>query len=99
MVLFVTVVAWLRGLPVVIWTGLWYHPVTRLHRHWRWLTNAVYRNANAIVVYGEHVKRSLIAVPGVGRQKIFIVGQAVEPKPFEAVRDQPDRDAPPTVLY
>src|SRR3954470_1654629 len=44
------------GVPFVLWTGMWYHPHTRVHRATRKLTEAVYRNADAIVAYGEHVK-------------------------------------------
>jgi glycosyltransferase involved in cell wall biosynthesis len=99
MVPFVMIVSRLRGLPVVVWTGMWHHPVTRFHRYTRWLTNAVYRHADAIVVYGEHVKRALVAVPGVDSDKIFIAGQAVEPGPFEAIRAQLNGSSPPTLLY
>ena len=50
-----------RGLPFVLWTGMWHHPRTGFHRVSRPLTRHVYRSAEAIVAYGEHVKRYLVA--------------------------------------
>jgi glycosyltransferase involved in cell wall biosynthesis len=51
----------------------------------------------AIVVYGEHVKRVLLEVPGVEAEKIFVAGQAVDASRFEAV--QPARNGGPVVLF
>ena len=42
-----------RGLPFVLWTGMWHHPHTGFHRVTRPLTRHVYRGAEAIVAYGE----------------------------------------------
>jgi glycosyltransferase involved in cell wall biosynthesis len=75
----------LRGLPIVIWTGMWYHPTTRFHRLTRRLTEALYRHADAIVTYGEHVKRFVCEVPGVDPAKVFVAGQAVEAERFAGV--------------
>lgn len=98
MVPFVVALCRLRGLPLVIWTGMWYHPTTRFHRYTRRLTEIAYREAGAIVVYGEHVKRALVEAHGVAAEKIFVAGQAVEPERFEAVRGLP-RTADAVVLY
>jgi glycosyltransferase involved in cell wall biosynthesis len=82
---FVYAICRLRGLPIVIWTGMWYHPQTRVHRLTRPLTEAIYRRADAIVVYGEHVKRFLLETDGVEADKIFVAGQAVESGRFTGV--------------
>jgi glycosyltransferase involved in cell wall biosynthesis len=79
-----------RGVPFVLWTGMWHHPTTPFHRRSRRVTEALYRNVDAIVAYGDHVKRFLTEVPGVGPEKIFVAGQAVEPGRFTSV--EPRRD-------
>jgi glycosyltransferase involved in cell wall biosynthesis len=74
-----------RGVPFVLWSGMWHHPTTAVHRASRPLTYAVYRGAEAIVAYGEHVKRFLAGVPGVDPAKVYVAGQAVQSRRFEAV--------------
>lgn len=83
----------LRGLPIVIWTGMWYHPQTRVHRLTRPLTEAVYRRADAIVTYGEHVKRFVCEVDGVDPAKVFVAGQAVDAERFRDVQPSANGDA------
>jgi glycosyltransferase involved in cell wall biosynthesis len=72
----------LRGLPFVLWTGMWHHPQSRFHRLSLPLTEAIYRDAGAIVSYGDHVSRFLLQTRGVGAEKVFVAGQAVEPERF-----------------
>jgi glycosyltransferase involved in cell wall biosynthesis len=79
----------LRGLPFVLWTGMWYHPQTRFHRLSLPLTEAIYRGAAAIVPYGDHVRDFVLQTPGVAPEKVFVAGQAVEPERFSAVADGP----------
>ena len=79
-----------RGVAFVLWTGMWYRPTTRTHRLTRRLTEGVYRGSDAIVAYGDHVKRFLTAVPGVTPDKVHVAGQAVNPDRFEPV--EPHRD-------
>lgn len=83
----------LRGLPIVIWTGMWYHPQTPFHRLTRPLTEALYRHADAVVTYGEHVKRFVCEVDGVDPDKVFVAGQAVEASRFRDVEPAADGDA------
>ena len=87
----------LRRVPFVLWTGMWFHPQTAFHRLSRPITEALYRDVPAIVVYGEHVKRVLLEVPGVASEKIFVAGQAVDASRFADV--QPSRNSPPVVLF
>ena len=75
-----------RGLPFVLWSGMWHHPETWVHRLTRPLVERVYRGSDAIVTYGEHVKQFVEAVPGVAPGKVYVAGQAIDPAPFLAVK-------------
>ena len=70
-------IAKLRRKPFVLWTGIWQHPQTLFHRLTFPITRMVYRSADAIVVYGEHVKRYLISL-GVPAEGIFVAHHAVD---------------------
>lgn len=67
----------LRRKPFVLWTGIWQHPTTLFHRLTFPLTRLVYGLSDAIVVYGEHVKRYLVSL-GVAAEKIFVAAHAVD---------------------
>jgi glycosyltransferase involved in cell wall biosynthesis len=86
-----------RGLPFVLWTGMWHHPRTGFHRVSRPLTRRIYHGAGAIVAYGEHVQRYLAVSAGVDPGKVFVAGQAVEPERFTAV--QPARNGVAEVVF
>lgn len=85
MVPFVYSVAKVRSLPFVLWTGMWDHPQTVAHRVTRPLTEHVYRGSDAIVAYGDHVRDHLLRVRGVGPERIFVAGQAVDNDRFARV--------------
>ncbi len=87
----------LRGVGFVLWTGVWHQLDSAFHRRTRPLTEGLYRGADAIVAYGDHVKGHLTEVPGVDPAKVFVAGQAVNPSRFEAV--EPQRDGPPDLLF
>ena len=72
-----------RRLPFVLWTGVWYHPRTPFHQATRPITEALYRRSDAIVVYGDHVRRALTGVRDVEDAKIFTAAQAVDASRFE----------------
>jgi glycosyltransferase involved in cell wall biosynthesis len=84
-------------LPFVLWTGMWHHPTTTMHRLSQRPTHHIYRSVEAIVAYGEHVKRFLAAVPGVDLGKVFVAGQAVDSERFAGVR--PVRNGSAEVLF
>ena len=86
-----------RDVPFVLWTGMWHHPRTSFHRLTRPVTEHVYRSAEAIVTYGEHVKRFLTDTSGVDPSKVYVAGQAVEAERFTAA--QPARNGSAEVLY
>jgi glycosyltransferase involved in cell wall biosynthesis len=96
MVPYVFTLARARRLPIVLWTGMWYHPRTLGHRLSAPLTRAVYRAADAVVVYGTHVERHLTTSEGVDAAKIFVAGQAVSGAGLHAVA--PERSFP-SILF
>lgn len=71
------VIARLRRIPFVLWTGIWMNIQTPFHRLAFPLTRWIYRRADAIVVYGEHV-RSYLVQQGVEKEKIFVAPHAVD---------------------
>ncbi len=70
-------IARLRGIPFVLWTGIWSSVQTPVHRAMFPLTRWIYRHADAIAVYGEHVSQYLLE-QGVKKEKIFVAAHAVD---------------------
>ncbi len=56
--------------PFILWTNLWFHPNTAFHRFTFPLVKAIYRQSDAIVCYGYHVRDFLLQF-GVNEGKIF----------------------------
>jgi glycosyltransferase involved in cell wall biosynthesis len=67
----------LAGTRFVLWTGLWHRLGTLPHRLFFPVTRYFYRHADAVVVYGEHVKRYLES-EGVSSNRIFVAHHAVD---------------------
>ena len=78
----------LRRKPFILWTGLWSHPATFFHRLSWPLTKYIYTHADAIVVYGVHVRDYLAGV-GVQPERLFVAPHAVD----NAVYDRPTTSA------
>src|SRR5262245_53540421 len=70
-------IARLRGIPFVLWTGIWMPLQTPSHRLAFPFTRWIYRHADSIVVYGKHVRNYLVA-QGVQKEKIFVAPHAVD---------------------
>lgn len=85
------------GVPFVLWTGMWDHPTTLFHSITRSAVVSLYRKANAVVGYGEHVRRYLVEECGVQPSRAFAAGQAVDGARFAAARDI--AEAGPVALY
>lgn len=82
----------------VLWSGMWIHPDSPFHRLSRRPTEAIYRGAGAIVVYGDHVRDFILRTRGVTPDKLFVAGQAVDGTLYE--RTAPDWEGRrPEVLY
>ena len=84
-------IAKLRGKPFVLWTGIWQHPQTPFHRITFPITRMVYRSADAIVVYGEHVKRYLTSL-GVSADRVFVAHHAVDNDLYSREVPRAERD-------
>jgi glycosyltransferase involved in cell wall biosynthesis len=69
-------IARLRRKPFVLWTGIWMTLQTPFHRLTFPFTRWLYRHADAIVAYGEHVKHYLEEL-NVATEKIFVAAHAV----------------------
>ncbi len=67
----------LRRKPFILWTGIWIRLQTKAHRLIFPLTRWIYRQSDAIVVYGEHVKKYLME-EGVPSERIFVAAHAVD---------------------
>jgi glycosyltransferase involved in cell wall biosynthesis len=86
-------IARLRRKPFVLWTGIWMTLETPFHRLAFPLTRWIYRHADAIAVYGEHVKRYLVQ-QGVKPEKIFVAAHAID----NALYNSPVNEAKKTTL-
>jgi glycosyltransferase involved in cell wall biosynthesis len=71
------ILARLRRSRFVLWTGIWTTLDTRFHRLAFPITRWIYHHADAIVVYGEHVKQYL-QEQGVPSERIFVAAHAVD---------------------
>lgn len=67
----------LKRKPFILWTGIWMRLQTPAHRLMFPLTRHIYTHADAIVVYGDHVKQYLIS-EGVAGNRIFTTTHAVD---------------------
>jgi glycosyltransferase involved in cell wall biosynthesis len=83
-------IARLRHIPFVLWTGIWMTLQTPFHRLIFPVTRWIYRHADAIVVYGEHVKSYLIE-QGVQEEKIFVAAHAVDNALYSCPVSPPDK--------
>jgi glycosyltransferase involved in cell wall biosynthesis len=67
----------IRRKPFILWTGIWTRIQTPVHRIAYPLTRYIYRHADAVVVYGEHVRKFLVG-EGVDPERIFVTTHAVD---------------------
>lgn len=78
-------------IPFVLWASLWEHPRTLPHTLSEPLTHALYRRADAVVTYGEHVsahvRRHRLA------ERIFEAPQAVSAAHFGRPVEPAEREA------
>ena len=81
-----------RGVPFVLWATIWSHPRTAAHALSYLPTRHLYRAADAVVTYGEHVSRYVQQRSG-GRERVFVAPQAVDVAHFGARVPDPARAA------
>jgi glycosyltransferase involved in cell wall biosynthesis len=77
-----------RGLPFVFWAALWRTPQTAAHLVALPLMRRVYRDADAVVTYGEHVSAYVRAH---GAQRVLVAPQSVD-NAFWSAPAEPRRD-------
>lgn len=70
-----------RGIPFILWASVWAWPRSPAHDLARPVTRRVYRHADAVVTYGEHVRRFVAEIRG-RDDDIFVAPQSVEPDLF-----------------
>jgi glycosyltransferase involved in cell wall biosynthesis len=80
------------GRPFVLWASIWAEPRSLAHIAVRPLTHRIYRDADAVVAYGEHARRFIARWRG-HDDDIFVAPQAVEPELFARTVSQAERDA------
>lgn len=69
------------GRPFVLWASVWAPPRSAVHLLARPLVRHIYRHADAVVAYGEHVRRFVAGIRG-RDEDVFVAPQAVEPDLF-----------------
>jgi glycosyltransferase involved in cell wall biosynthesis len=93
--------------PFVLWASVWVQPRSLTHALTLPLTRHIYRDADAVIAYGEHVRRFVTRVRGTA-EGVFIAPQSVEPELFartvsateiEAFRTRHQLPPGPCVLF
>jgi len=96
-----------RRRPFVLWASVWAQPRSAAHLLALPVSRHIYRHADAVVAYGEHVRRFVRTVRG-RDDDVFVAPQSVEPELFarevsdqeiEHFRAAHDLPPGPIVLY
>ena len=67
--------------PFILWASVWAQPRSLSHALALPLTRHIYRRADAVIAYGEHVRRFVTQIRG-RDDDVFIAPQSVEPELF-----------------
>lgn len=95
------------GRPFVLWASVWAQPRSVSHALSLPVTRHIYRHADAVVAYGEHVRRFVASIRG-RDDDVFVAPQSVEPELFarhvsgaevERFRHEHELGEGPLVLY
>lgn len=78
---FVFLLAKLQQKPFILYTQIWMHPQTFFHKVSLVFLKFIYKHSDAIIVYGNHVKKYLTTI-GVPSHKIYCAPQAMDNKLF-----------------
>jgi len=74
---FTFLLAKIQRKPFILWTQQWMHPDTPFHKISFVMMKYIYRHADAIVVYGDHVRQYLLGLD-VSPDKIFCALQSLD---------------------
>ena len=95
------------GRPFILWASVWAQPRSLAHAATLPLIRHIYRDADSVIAYGEHVRRFVARIRGTD-EDVFVAPQAVEPELFGraigedevlALRAEHDLPEGPLVLY
>jgi glycosyltransferase involved in cell wall biosynthesis len=78
--------------PFLLWASLWRHPRTPVHTLSFPVMRHIYRHADAVLTYGEHVSRYVARHRGSDRN-VFVAPQAVEADLFGRAVSEDERAA------
>ena len=78
----------MHGRPFVLWASVWAQPRSLAHAVALPVTRHIYRHADAVVAYGEHVRRFVAPLRG-RDDDVYVAPQSVEPELFR-------RELPPS---
>jgi glycosyltransferase involved in cell wall biosynthesis len=81
-----------RKVPFVLWATIWEHPRTVAHTLSYLPTRHLYRAADAVMTYGEHVSRYVELHRG-SADRVYVAPQAVDVDHFGAPVSEEDRRA------
>jgi glycosyltransferase involved in cell wall biosynthesis len=81
-----------HGRPFLLWASVWVQPRSAAHALAQPAIRHIYRHADAVVAYGEHVRRFVGGVRG-RDDDVFVVPQAVEPELFGRAVESEEVDA------
>jgi glycosyltransferase involved in cell wall biosynthesis len=70
-----------HGRPFVLWASVWVQPRSLTHALTVPITRRIYRDADSVIAYGEHVRRFVARMRGTP-EGVFIAPQSVEPELF-----------------
>jgi glycosyltransferase involved in cell wall biosynthesis len=76
----------------VLWASVWAQPRSLAHAAALPLTRHIYRHADSVIAYGEHVRRFVAGIRG-RDSDVFIAPQAVEPELFAREIDTAERSS------
>lgn len=80
-----------HGRPFVLWASVWSQPRSLSHALALPLTRHIYRRADAVVAYGEHVRHYVASIRG-RDDDVFVAPQAVEPELFRRDVGEAERE-------
>jgi glycosyltransferase involved in cell wall biosynthesis len=69
------------GRPFILWASVWSQPRSLAHALALPMIRRIYRDADAVIVYGEHVRRFVARIRG-RDDDVFVAPQSVEPEVF-----------------
>ncbi|MBV9837918.1 MAG: hypothetical protein JO156_07355, partial [Solirubrobacterales bacterium] len=87
-----------RRRAFILWASVWAQPRSLGHAAALPVTRSIYRNADAVIAYGEHVREFVRQIRG-REDDVFVAPQAVEPELFAQSVTPVELAEGPVVLY